>query len=455
LARISIIGGAGYVGLAYAAALADLGHEVWGLDLDDAKVQALSAGHCPIYEPGLAELIQRGLSTGRLRFTTDYGQAVPGAEFLFLCVGTPSDEQGRADLSYVVEATKSLARHLDGHTILVNKSTLPVGSVTLVEGLLMRHAEPGVTYAVVSNPEFLREGSAVHDLMHPDRVVLGGSNADAVQRVAELYASFGAPIVVTDPRSAELIKYASNAFLAAKISFINEIALICEQLGGDVASVTSGIGLDQRIGRAFLNAGVGFGGSCFPKDVRALTMMARDAGLDSSLLTAILDINRRMRLVVVEKLENSLGDLRGRSITLLGLAFKPDTDDVREAPAIDIVDALVAREARVRVSDPAALEHVEGRWNGVELIEDPYAAAMGADAVVLVTDWNQYRVIDLTKLANSMRGDVLVDGRRVFSPAQAAAAGLTYLGIGHSSETVSPRAFDLASYGAYLSMAAD
>ncbi len=453
MASVAIIGGAGYVGLTYAAMLAHRGHQVWGLDVDEAKTAMLSSGQCSIYEPGLEELMRQGLASGRLRFTTSYADAIPDADFVFLCVGTPADQNGRANLQYLACASESLARCLQGHTIVVNKSTVPIGSVNFVERLLERWAPAGTTHAVVSNPEFLREGSAVSDLLNPDRIVLGGTDADALQRVADLYEPLSVPIVATDPRSAELIKYAANAFLATKISFINEIALICERFGADVATVATGIGLDHRIGAAFLNPGIGFGGSCFPKDVRALASMALDAGHESMLLNAVLEINQQMRGLVLDKLEMALDGLSNRTIAVLGLSFKPETDDIREAPSVDLIDGLVAAGARVRLTDPAALRHVANRWCGVDLINDPYAAAMGADALVLVTEWDQYTRLDLNRLANSMRGRVLVDGRRVFTPAAAREAGFHYFGIGHPS---GPLLIAEPSYfSSYLSMAAD
>jgi UDPglucose 6-dehydrogenase len=453
MANIAIIGGGGYVGLSYAAVLAEFGHTVTALDVDEVKIASLLAGHCPIYEPGLEDYLRRGAETGRIRYTSDYAQAVPDAEFVFLCVGTPPDHAGRADLQYVVQASETLARHLSGHTIIVNKSTLPVGSVGLVERIVGRGLPAEATFSVVSNPEFLREGSAIEDLLRPDRIVLGSTDREAMERVADLYGSMDVPVIMTDPRSAEMIKYAANAYLATKISFINEIALICERLGADVTAVSDGMGLDHRIGRSFLHAGVGFGGSCFPKDVQALLAMAQDVNVDPTLLGATLSINKRMREVVLEMIEAALPDLSGKTVTVLGLSFKPNTDDIREAPAIDIIEALLARGAEVRICDPVALGHVYGRWPQARLMSDPYAATTGADAVVLVTEWEQYRRLDLQRLANTMRGNLLVDGRRAFNAQLAREAGFNYTGIGHAREQA--QVIELRYLTPYLTAAAD
>ncbi len=430
MARIGVIGGAGYVGLAYAAALAELGHDVVGLDIDAAKVRALAQGHSPIFEPGLETLLQRGLTSGRLRFTIDYGEAVPEADFVFICVGTPSDATGRAEMGHITAAARSIARHGRGHTIVVNKSTMPVGSVHVVAEILAEHAEAGASFAVVSNPEFLREGCAVQDIFQPDRIVLGADDPAAADRVAALYAPLGAPVLITDPRSAEMVKYASNAFLAAKISFINEVAMICERLGADVSVVARGMGMDERIGPRFLQAGAGFGGSCFPKDVQALAAMARDAGLATDMLGAVAAINVAARSRLAGKLTAHLGGLEGKTIAVLGLAFKPNTDDVREAPALEVARHLLGAGAMVRATDPAAMPHVAPLFPDVHLVEDAYAAATGADAVVLMTEWDAYRSLDLDRLANAMRGRLVVDGRNVLDPAAVVAAGLVYEGIG-------------------------
>ena len=430
MAKIGVIGGAGYVGLAYAAALTDMGYEVVGLDVDAAKVSALSHGQTPIFEPGLAELVQRGLASGRLSFTTDYAEAVPDADFVFISVGTPANAAGRANMAYVVAAARAVARHAQGHTVVVNKSTLPVGSVDLVTDILAEHANPGATFAVVANPEFLREGSAIHDIYHPDRIVLGSDDRVAAEQVASLYAPLDAPLLVTDPCSAEMIKYASNAFLAAKISFVNELAMICDRLGADVTVVARGMGMDSRIGPQFLQAGAGFGGSCFPKDLRALTSMAQESGLATDMLRAVETINLAARHQVITKLRTHLGDLTNMTIAVLGLAFKPDTDDVRESPAIAVMQDLLAIGANVRGTDPVAMPNVASILPELKLRPDAYAAVTGADAVVLMTEWAAYRTLDFDHLANAMRGQVVIDGRNALDPSVVVAAGLVYDGIG-------------------------
>ncbi len=430
MAQITVIGAAGYVGLAYAAAFAHLGHSVAGLDVDAAKVRRLNSGDLPLYEPGLAPVLQRGLAAGRLRFTTDYCDALAGAEFAVLCVGTPAGERGATDMTAIAAAARGIGTHAAQPLIVINKSTMPVGSVQFVAEILREHARPGVTFRVVANPEFLREGSALDDILHPDRIVIGADDPEAADRVAALYAPLNAPLVVTDPRSAEMIKYASNAFLALKISFINEIARICEQLGADVCEVARGMGLDPRIGARFLGAGVGFGGSCFPKDVRALAAMAEDVGVPIRIIREILPANDAMRDHLLSKIAAHLGDLSGAVVAVFGLAFKPGTDDIRDAPALALIRRLLDGGAQVRAADPVAAPRVTDLLPQVRCCADPYAAATGADAVVLVTEWEEYRTLDLDRLANAMRGRLVVDGRNVLDPAACAAAGLRYVGIG-------------------------
>ena len=432
MSRICVVGGGGYVGLGYAVALADLGNDVVGLDIDEERVAALNAGRSPLYEPGLEELLGRNLAAGRLRFTADYAGAVPDADFVFLCTGTPSLADGEADLRQVRAAAAAVGIHLSPgrRTIVVNKSTMPVGSAELVARIVAEHAPPGADFRVVSNPEFLREGRVVHDILHPDRVVLGAEDPEAAEAVAALYAPLAAPILVTDHRSAEMIKYAANAFLATKISFINEVARLCERLGADVTTVAEGMGLDPRIGPRFLHAGLGFGGSCFPKDVGALTRMADDAGLHPGLLRAVLEINADVRRRFVRRAEQLLGGLDGRVVAVWGLAFKEDTDDLRESPALAVVEMLQERGAAVRAHDPAAMANAAPRLPAVTLCATPYVAAAGVDAVLVCTPWREFRQIDLARVAAAMRGDLLLDGRNLYDPAAVAAAGLRYEGIG-------------------------
>jgi UDPglucose 6-dehydrogenase len=432
MAQIAISGASGYVGLNYAAFFADLGHSVVGIGLDPVRIGLLNRGVVPIHEPGLEQLVHAGLATGRLRFTTDYGDAIPEADFVFICVGTPGTASGAADTTAIIAAAQELSRHSRGHTYVVNKSTMPVGSVRFVTDILAEHAPPGATFTVVANPEFLREGSAVHDVYHPDRIVLGADNPEDAAAVGQLYSSIKAPVLITEPESAEMIKYASNAFLATKISFINEVAVICERLGADISVVAQGMGLDQRINPRFLEAGIGFGGSCFPKDVRALATMAQKYGCDSALLSAVLDTNTAMRTHVVQRLTEHLGPLTGKVIAVLGLAFKPETDDVRESPSIALIQHLLASGAIVRATDPAANGNAARSVPEAHIEADGYQAVMGADAVIVATEWPVFASLNFERIANAMRGRLVIDGRNFLDPDTVQRAGLVYEGIGRA-----------------------
>jgi UDPglucose 6-dehydrogenase len=436
--RICVVG-TGYVGLTTGACLADMGNYVACLDIDTRKIEQLNRGILPIHEPGLGEVVTQNVEAGRLVFTDSYAEAIAEAAFIFIAVGTPDDGNGGADLTQVRGAARSIAEHLDHSAVIINKSTVPIGTGDLVTRILWEHRQPLASFAVVSNPEFLREGSALHDCMHPERIVLGSDNEDAMARIEGLYHPLDAPIIKTDLRTAEMIKYASNAFLATKISFINEVAAICEKLGADVKQVALGMGFDTRIGAQFLHAGLGFGGSCFPKDVKALIRMARDAGQHPQLLDAVMEINRDRRKWVVERLVERLGDLQDKRIALLGIAFKPETDDIREAPSLDLIARLQEAGATVSAYDPVAMENARHVTQNVEFMLDPYEAASNADAVVLVTEWNQFNGIDLTRLLLGMRGNVLVDGRNLYEPQAALAAGFKYVGVarGHAAEPIS------------------
>jgi UDPglucose 6-dehydrogenase len=429
MARISVIG-SGYVGLVYCAAFADLGNEVSGVDIDADKVRQLNAGVCPIYEPGLPELLQRNLNAGRLCFTTSYEAVVPQAQFVFICVDTPSSISGEADMRAVRKAAEMVAEHLAGHTVVVNKSTMPIGSGDLVSMIIAHHIHPGATFAVVSNPEFLREGSAVNDVLHPDRIVLGSDDRAAAEAVAELYGVMQSPILITDRRSAEMIKYASNSFLATRISFINEMARICERVGADVTVVARGMGHDARIGPLFLEAGIGFGGSCFPKDVKALAHMAQEADLHPQLLHAVLEINSDQRRRFVHKLSEHLGDLAEAEVAVWGLSFKQNTDDMRESPAIDIIRMIEQRGARVRAYDPAAIDNARQILPNTRYCANPYDAVENADALCVVTPWNEFKHADLGRVHDLMRRPILIDGRNLYDPADMRAQGFTYVGIG-------------------------
>ncbi|MGB9723210.1 MAG: UDP-glucose dehydrogenase family protein [Chloroflexia bacterium] len=428
MARISVIG-MGYVGLVTAACFADLGNEVWCVELDGHKIELLRQNKAPFYEPGLEELIARNATAGRLRFTTRYEEAIPDSDFVFICVGTPMAENGAAELKYVRMAAESIGPNLRGYTIIVNKSTVPIGTGDMVTDILSRYADPD-DFAVVSNPEFLREGSAVNDFFNPDRIVLGAGDRAAAEKVAELHAPLNAPVIITDLHTAEMIKYASNAFLATRISFINEIAHICERLGADVKEVARGMGMDRRIGPHFLNAGVGFGGSCFPKDVRALAYMAKAQDCHPQLLQAVLEINEDARRRFVARLVEMLGDLRGRTIGILGLSFKPNTDDMREAPSIEIITRIHEMGAEVKAYDPVAMPRAEEILPWVTYCATPYDVAKGADALLVVTEWNEFKQLNMERIRDLMRQPVLLDGRNVYEPAEMRRLGFRYYGVG-------------------------
>ncbi len=428
--KICVIG-VGYVGLVTGTCFADLGHQVVCLDIVAGKIEKLKRGELPIFEPGLEELVARNTAAGRLSFTTDYQEALADADFIFIAVGTPSGVDGEADLQYVRMAAESISKVLTNYAIIVNKSTVPVGTGDSVAEILQeRGKQPGVDFDVVSNPEFLREGSAVYDFQYPDRVVLGAVNREAAEKVAQLYLPLRCTIMSTDLRTAEMIKYASNAFLATRISFINEISTICEKLGADVKEVAAGMGMDKRIGRAFLDAGIGFGGSCFPKDVKALAWMAEINGCHPQLLRAVMDINRDQRRQVLHKLRELLGSLHGKTVGLWGLAFKENTDDVREAPAFELIHLLELEGGAVRAYDPVAMPNSQRVLKDVEFCGNAYAVADGADAIVLITAWNEFKQIDLARVAAMMRDKVFIDGRNIYEPERMAALGFKYRGIG-------------------------
>ncbi len=426
--------GAGYVGLVTGASFADLGNNVTLLDIIEEKIEKLRQGQVPIYEPGLSEMILRNVKKGRLSFTTSYAEALKDAEFVFVAVGTPSGVDGEADLRYVRMAAESIAEHMDHPLIIINKSTVPVGTGDWVADIIRKKQKKPIDFWVVSNPEFLREGSAIADFMNPDRVVLGSQHPEAAQKVAELHRPLNAPVLITDLRTAEMIKYASNAFLATRISFINEIATICEELGADVNMVAKGMGYDKRIGPHFLNAGLGFGGSCFPKDVRALEHMALIHGAHPQLLRAVLDINQHMRRQAVVKLRNALDGLGEKRVGMLGLAFKPNTDDLREAPSLDIARQIIREGGEVQAYDPVARPQNCEKVPELKLVDDAYEAAKDADALILVTEWNEFRQLDMNRIRKLMRGDVLLDGRNIWSPEKMREYGFRYFGVGRGTK---------------------
>ena len=426
--------GTGYVGLVTGTCFADLGNEVICLDIDERKIEGLKQGELPIYEPGLEELVRRNAEAGRLKFTTSYYEAVPEADFVFIAVGTPQGEDGGADLSYVEKAAAMVAKHLEGDTIIINKSTVPIGTGDWVASIInnsLNGNRSTATFAVVSNPEFLREGSAVQDFQVPDRVVLGSTNRGAAEKVAELYAPLKAPVIITDLRTAEMIKYASNAILATRISFINEISQMCDALHADVKVVAEGMGYDKRIGHQFLQAGIGYGGSCFPKDVKALAHMAEHSNLHPQLLLAVMDINSDARRFFIQKIERTLGSVSNRTIAVWGLAFKPNTDDMREAASVDIINALVRKGANIRAYDPVAMKVAQRYLPGVvTYCDDPYETVQEADAVLLLTEWNEFKQVDFERVKQLMHKPVLLDGRNLYDPQEMARQGITYRCIG-------------------------
>jgi UDPglucose 6-dehydrogenase len=423
--------GTGYVGLVTGAVFADLGNEVICVDNQPAKIDELRAGRMPIYEPGLEEMVARNVADARLAFSTDLGDAVRRSVIVFITVGTPPGADGRTDLRAVSEVARSIAQAMERYTVVVNKSTVPVGTGDFVRDIIARHQKTPVPFDVVSNPEFLREGSAIEDTLRPDRIVIGAPTQQVAMSLLELYAPLERPMIITDVPSAEMIKYASNAFLSTKISFINAIANICELAGADVTQVMKGMGLDSRIGSAFLSAGLGYGGSCFPKDTDSLVHTAASLGYDFELLRAVVEINRERAAHFVELMEKPLNPMEGRVIAVLGLAFKPNTDDMREAKSIEVVTGLMERGARVRAYDPVATDNARKVLPaGVTYCESPYEAASGADAVALVTEWNEFKFLNLERLRAALRRPLIFDGRNLWEPERMRRLGFEYHSIG-------------------------
>ncbi|MGV3760215.1 MAG: UDP-glucose dehydrogenase family protein [Actinomycetota bacterium] len=423
MSKIAVIG-TGYVGLTTGACFSHIGHDVVCADIDADKVARLSKGEVPILEAGLDNLVREGIDGGRLSFVVGAAKAVADCEFAFLCVPTPQGEDGSADLSYIEAAARQIGPVLPTEAIVVNKSTVPVGSTRVVERALQRS-----DVSVVSNPEFLREGSAIHDFLNPDRIVIGAEDQDAAVRVSSLYLGITAPVIVTDPASAETIKYAANAFLATKISFINAVAAVCEAVGADIKDVSLGMGYDSRIGHEFLKPGPGWGGSCFPKDTRAMVRIAEDAGYDFNLLKGVVTVNEEQLNRVADKIvELAGGSVEGKRIGAWGLTFKARTDDLRESPALAIIERLVARGAEVRGYDPSK----PGALAGVEVVDDPYAAVDGAEVLAVLTEWDEFRWLDADKVAELMAAKKVVDARNLLDRAAYVRRGFEYLGIGRA-----------------------
>jgi len=430
--HIAVIG-SGYVGLVTGACFAEFGVDVTCVDIDAEKIARLACGETTIYEPGLDQLVKKNLDAGRLRFTTDIGSAIEQSLVIFLAVGTPPTADGSPDLTYIEAATRAIAEGMDSYKVVATKSTVPVGTGKRLASLIREHQPKGIEFSVVSNPEFLREGAAINDFMRPDRIVIGSNQPEAIAIMRDLYRPLyliETPFVITSLEGAELIKYAANAFLATKISFINEIANLCEKVGCDVHEVARAIGMDRRIGSKFLHPGPGFGGSCFPKDTRALSAIARQYSSPSRIVDAVIEVNQRQRLSMVPKIESLADGLGGKRIAVLGLAFKPETNDIREAPALDIIRGLVARGAIVSAYDPVAREEARKLLPEIEYADDEYAAAAGADVLVFVTEWNQFRALDMDRIRGLMRTPRIADLRNIYEPADLREMGFQYVGVG-------------------------
>ncbi|HPC35687.1 MAG TPA: UDP-glucose/GDP-mannose dehydrogenase family protein [Candidatus Marinimicrobia bacterium] len=425
--------GVGYVGLVSGTGLADFGNEVICYDIDKTKIEKLNNGEIPIYEPGLIDLVRKNVAKGRLKFTDDLALAVRESEVIFLAVPTPSGEHGEVDLSYIFNAVDQIAKVIDSFKVIVTKSTVEVGTNDQIRERLLSHKIAPEMFEIVSNPEFLREGSAVTDFMRPDRVVIGTSSPKALEIMKEIYRPLyliETPIVATDIHTAEMIKYASNAFLATKISFINEIANLCELVGADIQQVAKAMGLDGRIGKKFLHAGPGYGGSCFPKDTLALTKIAEKAGMRATIVEAVIEANNRQKMRVVEKLLKVLPDLSGKTIGILGLAFKPNTNDVREAPALTVIEEILKRGGQIKAYDPEAMKEMRKYYPQITYVASTEDAAKGADALIILTEWNEFRNLDLNYLKSVMKNPIMIDARNIYEPESVIEKGFMYDCIG-------------------------
>ena len=430
--HIAVIG-TGYVGLVTGACFAEFGVDVTCVDVDEEKIERLLNGVMPIYEPGLEQLVAKNRQAGRLRFTTDVRQAIEQALVIFLAVGTPPKSDGSPDLSFVEAAAASIADYMNGYKVIVTKSTVPIGTGEHLRKLIAERKKTKATFGVVSNPEFLREGAAINDFMRPDRVVIGSRDEEAIAIMKDLYRPLyliEAPFVITSLEAAELTKYAANAFLATKVSFINEIANLCDKIGCDVHDVARAIGMDKRIGSKFLHPGPGFGGSCFPKDTRALSSVARQFDCESLIVDAVIEVNQRQGELMLSKIQELVGKLNGKVIAVLGLAFKPETDDMREAPAVAIIRSLIDGGAKVRAYDPVAMSEAKKLLPDIEYADDEYAAVTGADALVFVTEWNQFRALDLARIRDLMATAKVADLRNIYDPEDMKELGFQYVGVG-------------------------
>ncbi len=426
--RIAVVG-TGYVGLVTGSCFADMGNIVTCVDVNKKKVEELKKGVVPIYEPGLEEIIKRNRNQ-RLFFTTDLTQTVRNSELIFIAVNTPQGKNGEVDISNVKLAAQSIAKAMNGYKIIVNKSTVPIGMGDIVAQIIQKNGPKSVSFDVVSNPEFLREGAAVADLLKPERVVIGATRRAAAEKVSEIYKSLNCPILITDLKSAEMIKYASNAFLASKISFINEISNLCDKAGADILQVVKGMSYDSRIGGQFFNAGLGFGGSCFPKDVAGLIHIGKKNRYAFRLLPEVLKVNHSQRLIFLEKVKKAVGSLKGKTLAVWGLSFKPNTDDLREAPSLTIIPALISEGAKVRVYDPVCMSKAKTYFKRAFYSKNVYEAARGADAVLILTEWNEFKQVDFQKLKSIVKKPILVDGRNLYDSKEMIGKGFVYYGMG-------------------------
>lgn len=429
---ISIVGH-GYVGLVSAAVFADLGNTVWCLGRNPEKIEKIKRGIMPIYEPGLEEVVKRNVESKRLKFTVDYSQAIPSSDIVFICVGTPPKEGGEADLSQVEAAAKKIAQNLDGYTVVVTKSTVPIGTNKKVKKIVQTYKKAKANFDIASCPEFLREGSALSDTLNPDRIVIGVDSEKAKAALLEAHKAIDGKTVITTVETAEMIKYAANSLLSTKISFANAVSFLCEKTGADVEEVMDGIGYDRRIGRAFLNAGVGYGGSCFPKDVKALIAISDSLGYDFKLLKEVEAVNKEASERFVKRaLDLVGGKMKGKKVAVLGLSFKPNTDDMREAPSIKIINALLDKGAKVKAFDPVAIENAQKIFRNITFGKDAYDTVKGADILLVITEWNEFQELDLAKIKKLMKNPVLLDGRNIYDPQKVRKLGFIYKGIGRS-----------------------
>ena len=430
--HIAVIG-TGYVGLVTGACFAEFGVDVTCVDVDTVKIEKLHQGIIPIYEPGLDQIVEKNVKAGRLHFTTDIRSAVQQALVVFLAVGTPPQPDGTPDMSFYRQAAKDVAESMNGYKVLVTKSTVPVGTGKWLREFVGENLAADTEFGVASNPEFLREGAAIQDFMRPDRVVIGSNESDAIDIMKDLYRPLyliETPIVITSLEAAELIKYAANAFLATKITFINEVANLCDAIGCDVHDVARGMGMDNRIGRKFLHPGPGYGGSCFPKDTRALTTVADQFGVETRIVDAVIEANERQRDAMIPKIEGLVGDIAGKKIGVLGLSFKPETDDMRESPAIDIIKSIIRLGGSVKAFDPVAMNEAKHYIDGIEYAADEYEAIDGADALVIITEWNQFRALDMEKVKELLKSPKIADLRNIYEPADMRELGFEYVGVG-------------------------